>query len=182
MARPTDRQAISRPSSQSPGSDPVSPSDVIAASSGCFRAKPLRDWSLAAVLPTRRVLRVGSACAGSVTRVPRRSLVMGGLNDAVDRTLVRVEIIQPVVGADRVGVCGRPGTVARTGKSHAWSARRPLNLTSGSGTRTETRNSDCARRSREEGLRPHIAPSFSEQLLLPTDLPYLGGHRASTVG
>jgi hypothetical protein len=86
---------------------------------------------------------------------------MGSLNDAVDWTLVRVEIVQSVVGADRVGVCGRPGAFARTGKRNTRSARRARYLTSGSGTCTCTRNCDCARHSREEGLRPHIlAPLF----------------------
>ena len=40
--------------------------------------------NLLALLRTRRVLRVGSARASSVACFPRRPLVMGILNDAVD--------------------------------------------------------------------------------------------------
>ena len=85
---------------------------------------------------------------------------MGRLNEAVDRALLRIHVVQSVVGADRVGVCGCSGAVARTGKSNARSARRPLYLTSESGTCTCNRNGDCARRSREEGLRAHVLSPF----------------------
>src|SRR5712691_2598621 len=105
------------------------------------------------LLRTRRVLRDGSARAGSVAGFPRGPLVMGSLNDEVDLTLVRVHVIQSVVGTDRVGVCGCPGAVARTGISNAWSAWRALYLTSESGTSTQTPNDDCADRSRK--LLPH---------------------------
>jgi hypothetical protein len=75
---------------------------------------------------------------------------MGSLNEAVDWTLARVHVIQSVVGADRVGVCGCPGLFARTGKSNARSARRALYLTSESGTDTPNREDGCTKRSRED--------------------------------
>ena len=70
---------------------------------------------------------------------------MGRLNDAVDRTLGRIHVIQSVVGADRVGVCRCPGAVARTGKSNARSARSALYLTSGSDTCTISRTTKARR-------------------------------------
>jgi hypothetical protein len=104
----------------------------------------------------RLVLRVGPARAGSVARIARRPLGMGRLNDAADRTLVRVHVIQSVVGTDRLGVCGRPGAVARTGKRNVRSARGALYLTSESRACTYTGNGDRAHRSSKEGLRAHV--------------------------
>jgi hypothetical protein len=90
---------------------------------------------------------------------------MGSLNEAVDLTLVRVHVIQPVVGADRVGVFGCPGPISRTGTRNARSARRALYLTSESGTSTQTPCKDgCADRNRE--LLPHFLPLFSHRHLV----------------
>jgi hypothetical protein len=92
---------------------------------------------------------------------------MGRLDEAVNWTLIWIHVIQSVVRADRVGVCGCPGPVARTGKGDAGSARRALYLTSGSGTYTYNRNGYCAHRSREERLRAHVlSPFLSNGLLL----------------
>jgi len=115
---------------------------------------------LVPLLRARRVLGVGSARAGSMARFPRRSLVMGILHDAVDRALLRIEIVQPVVGADRVRVFGCPGAVLRTGERNARSARRASHLTGGSGTCACARKRDSARRSCEEGLCTHIRSPF----------------------
>jgi hypothetical protein len=52
---------------------------------------------------------VGSSCARPVARLPRTSLIVGILGDAVDRTLVRVQVVQAVVRADRVGMCSGHG-------------------------------------------------------------------------
>jgi hypothetical protein len=89
---------------------------------------------------------------------------MGSLDDAVDLTLVRVHVIQPVVGADRLGVFGCPSAISRTGISNARSARRALYLTSKSATGTQTSNDDCADRNRE--LLPHFLPLFSHRHLV----------------
>jgi hypothetical protein len=69
---------------------------------------------------------------------------MWGLNEAGDWTLGRIHVVEPVVGADRLGMCRGPGAVARTGKSNAWSARRALYLTSESGTSTQSCDDGCA--------------------------------------
>src|SRR5437764_14837365 len=84
--------------------------------------------NLVALLRSRRVLRVGSAGAGSVTGVPGRPLGVRCLHDGVDRPLGGVHVIQPVVGADRVGVRGRAGAHPRTGKRNAGSARTTSDL------------------------------------------------------
>jgi hypothetical protein len=81
---------------------------------------------------------------------------MRSLNDAVDLTLVRVHVIQSVVGADRVGVCGCPGAFSRTGISNARIARRALYLTSESAASTQTRDKGCTNRSRK--LVAHSVP------------------------
>ncbi len=125
--------------------------------------------NLMPLLRTRRVLRVGSARAGSVARLPRRPLVMGSLKEAFDLTLGRVHVIQSVVGADRVGVFGCPGAVTRTGKRITWSAWRALYLTSEGGTCTCTRKGDCARRSRKEGLRVHVLPLSEHRSVARTE-------------
>src|SRR5215216_4919863 len=125
--------------------------------------------NLPALLRARWVLGVGPARAGSVARVPGRPLVMGCLHDAVDWALRRVEVIQPVVSADRVRVFGCPGADLRTGKRIARSARRASHLTSGSGTCTCTRKGYSARRSREEGLRTHYSFPLSERLCSDKD-------------
>src|SRR5215216_4456599 len=82
------------------------------------------------LMPLLRVPRVGPARAGSVARVPRRPLVMGSLNDELDLALGRVHVVQPVEGADRVGVRGCPGADPRTGERYARSARRASHLAS----------------------------------------------------
>jgi len=122
--------------------------------------------NLMPLLRSRRVLRVGSTRAGSVARIPRRPLVMGRLNDAVDRTLLRIHVIQSVVGADRVGVCRCPGAVARTGKSNARSARRTLYLTSESHTGTQAQDEggyrDRSSESCDESARHRQVPPSAE--------------------
>ena len=79
---------------------------------------------------------------------------MGRLNDAVDRTLGRIHVIQSVVGADRVGVCRCPGAVARTRERNARSARTALYLTSKS--RASTQGQD------EGGYRDRNSESCDE--------------------
>jgi hypothetical protein len=69
-----------------------------------------------------RKLGVGSAPAGwgarhagacrVGARLARNALVMRGLNERADRTLGRVHVVEPVVGADRLGVCRGPSAVA----------------------------------------------------------------------
>jgi hypothetical protein len=91
---------------------------------------------------------------------------VGGLNEAGDRTLGRVHVVEPVVGADRLSVCGGPGAVARAGKSNARSARRALYLTSESGTGAQTCDDGCADRNHE--FVAHVSPLSS-----PLDEPKL---------
>jgi hypothetical protein len=104
---------------------------------------------------SRWVLRVGSARAGSMARLTRRPLGVGSLNDVVDRPLGRVHVVQPVVGADRLGVCGCPGANPRTRKRNARRARRASHLASESGAGTSTYKDDCEKRSREYRLGTH---------------------------
>src|SRR5262245_52877834 len=68
-----------------------------------------------------RALRASPSLAGS-------ALIVRGLNDRIDRTLAWVHVVEPVVGADRLCVCGCSGALARTRKRDAWSARRALHF------------------------------------------------------
>src|SRR5262249_59696903 len=68
-----------------------------------------------------RALRASPSLAGS-------ALVVRGLNDRIDRTLAWIHVVEPVVGADRLCVCGCSGALARTRKRDAWSARRTLHF------------------------------------------------------
>ena len=96
-----------------------------------------------------RSIEIGSACAGSMAGVARRSLVMRSLNDEVDLALCRIHVVQAVVRTDRVGVCACSGWFARTRKSNARSARRSFHLASESGAGRQRRDNSCANRSRK---------------------------------
>jgi hypothetical protein len=86
---------------------------------------------------------VGSASAGSVPCVPRTPLVVRSLSLLDCRTLV--EVIQSVVGADRVRVFGCPGGLS--GRIFR-TARRAGYLTGESTTRTNAHQDGCTHRSR----------------------------------
>jgi hypothetical protein len=109
------------------------------------------------------VLRVGSARARTVARIARGPLIMGSLDEAVDWTLFRVHVIQPVVGADRVGVRRSPGANPRTGKLLARYARTTGHLTSRSDTRPCNHERDCAHGYCDQSFDPHFSLSLSEQ-------------------
>jgi hypothetical protein len=49
-------------------------------------------------------------------RLTRNPLISGSLNDAADRSLLLVEIFQPVVGTDRAGVFGYACALVRAGE------------------------------------------------------------------
>src|SRR5436190_9814417 len=137
-----------------------------------------RPARLAACL---RELRVGSATAGrgarhtgalrASARFARSSLVMWGLNDRVDGPLVGVHVVEPVVSADRLGVCRCSGAVPRTGERHTGSAWRPLHLPSERGSRAQ----DCENNSASGDRQVLAAHRF---LLLPLTGFAVAGRRS----
>jgi len=108
--------------------------------------------------PARGGARRSRPCCVSAG-LARNSLIMGSLDDAVDLPLARVHVVQPVVGTDRVGVRWCRGAVARAGKRHTWSPRRPLHLTRKGSTCAQTCDDG-----RTNGCRTplaHLPASFS---------------------
>jgi hypothetical protein len=105
---------------------------------------------LASPTPSRGrwVLRIGSTRACSMTRVTRRPLVVRGLHDARDWPLVRIHVIQPVIGADRVRMGRCAGANARTRTRHVRRPRPASHLSSESGAGASTHEGRYKNRSR----------------------------------
>jgi len=129
----------------------ASPSEPTFRSLSAWNA-PCEVASAAAAWVARRA-RASSIGAGFA----RYSLVMGGLSPLDLRALV--EVIQPIEGADRVGVFGCPGCLRRRiGRT----ARRPGYL-----TRKRARRQGARKRHRTDGAHkcsPHIFLPFIRRL------------------
>lgn len=81
---------------------------------------------------------------------------MGSLDEAIDWALTGIHVVQPVVGANRLRVRGRPGANPRTRKRDSRSARRASYLACEGGASPQASERCCAQHSCELLSHGHL--------------------------
>jgi hypothetical protein len=100
-----------------------------------------------------------------MTGVTRCPLGVRGLHEHRDGPLLRIHVVQPVIGADRVRMRRCAGANARTRTRHVRRPRRASHLSSESGGETSTHEDRRKNRGRHCRLRTRHRVSFSHVVL-----------------